>query len=197
MHKPTQDPPVDSFGEITRRAISCVDKLTRKIVPRDNELILKRLRRGEFVSSSRLSEVDPFPEDSRSRLAEYNHSIAQLEEALGSLKNARDSFRHSVDVTTSLCAPVRCLPEDVLTEIFSFYVKSMGFKGGPILSTPNFRLAYVCSFWRKAVFSRPTLWSSFLLTVDAFRGQEVESEVLTLLSNCLLRSANTPLSLFV
>ncbi|KIK62065.1 hypothetical protein GYMLUDRAFT_563052 [Collybiopsis luxurians FD-317 M1] len=128
-----------------------------------------------------------------------------VEEALHRLKSARDGFRRSIDLTLSLFAPVRRLPEDVLVEIFSLYIQDSGIRRGERtysltlsrqhrISSPCFTLSRVCSFWQKVVFSRPAFWSSFSLNTTDLRR---ESKVMTILSECLSRSANAPLSLYI
>ncbi|KIK50937.1 hypothetical protein GYMLUDRAFT_50895 [Collybiopsis luxurians FD-317 M1] len=206
------DPSANSFRQVTQHAVSCVEELTRKIIIHDNEPIFEQLRRGTFVTSfSRLSEVDPLYEDSSSRLVEYDYNIAQLEEALGKLKNTRDSFKHSIDAVKSLCAPVRRLPEDVLIEIFAIYADLVGNRWSdnysltlyasqlpgqvPCIFSPYLELSWICSYWRKVVFERPTFWSSFSLAFSAPPNAERETELNALLSDCLSRSKDTPLDL--
>ncbi|KIK62067.1 hypothetical protein GYMLUDRAFT_103238, partial [Collybiopsis luxurians FD-317 M1] len=129
---------------------------------------------------------------------------------LQKLKSTRDGFKRSIDLTQSLLAPIRRLPEDILVEIFSLYVQGSGTQHGSkertysltvsrdlYIFSPSFTLSGVCSFWRKVVFSRPTFWTSFSLNLRALRAFEGGPKVTTILSECLLRSANTPLSLYI
>ncbi|KIK62050.1 hypothetical protein GYMLUDRAFT_110324, partial [Collybiopsis luxurians FD-317 M1] len=135
----------------------------------------------------------------------YDYHIALVEEALRKLKSAGDDFKHSIDLTMSLFAPVRRLPEDVLVETFSLYIQdceepgertySLSILGEGRVFSPSFALSHVCSFWRRVVFSRPTFWSSFSLDLGALRAWKEKSKIMTILSECLSRSANAPLSL--
>ncbi|KIK54327.1 hypothetical protein GYMLUDRAFT_232201, partial [Collybiopsis luxurians FD-317 M1] len=183
-----------SFSDLAQHVISCVSMLAQKIGVHNDGPILDRLRQGEFVDSpSLISEIDPFVEGATSRLVEYNRHITQMEDALQGLKSIRDKFKRSMDVTMTLSAPVRRLPEDVLVEIFSIYIENSGLRSGP-----NFLLSRICTFWRKVVFSRPSFWTSFSLDLRALRSWEKKgSEILTILSACLSRSADAPLSLSV
>ncbi|KIK62063.1 hypothetical protein GYMLUDRAFT_563040 [Collybiopsis luxurians FD-317 M1] len=201
----------ESFSELAPHIVSCFEVLAQKIIVHDDGPTLDRLRHGDFAKTHvRLTDVDPFLEDATDRLVEYDRHISLVEEAFQKLKSARDSFKHSVEMTLSLLAPVRCLPEDVLVEIFSLYIQNCRNRRGSkertyfltlseerrILS-PNFTLSHVCSFWRKVVFSRPTFWSSFSLSAGALKTFEDESPIIPFLSECLSRTENAPLSLYI
>ncbi|KIK70266.1 hypothetical protein GYMLUDRAFT_34762 [Collybiopsis luxurians FD-317 M1] len=201
----------NSFGELAQHTVSCIDELTRKIVIHDNEPTFDRLRRGDFAS-----QLDPSFGDAEVRLAEYDRSICLMEEALLKLKSARAGFKWSVDVSLSLCAPIRSLPKDILVEIFMIYIEgfsnsdsfgassrtygvtlSSKYRGSgflPRISSPNFSLSHICSFWRKVVFSNPTFWSSLSLDLGAFEGHKKEC-ILSFLSERLSLSKQAPLNL--
>ncbi|KIK62066.1 hypothetical protein GYMLUDRAFT_260571 [Collybiopsis luxurians FD-317 M1] len=198
---------IESFSELAQRIISGVEALAQKIVVYDDGPILERLQQGDFAETPALpTEVDPFIQVAIS--AEYDRHIALLEEAFRKLKSAKDDFKRSVDLRLSLLAPIRHLPEDILVEIFSHFIQDGGTRQGSEERTysltlskkhrifsPSFTLSCVCSFWRRVVFSRPIFWSSFSLDLGGLRAFEGESKMTAILSQCLSRSANAPLSL--
>ncbi|KIK52307.1 hypothetical protein GYMLUDRAFT_970374 [Collybiopsis luxurians FD-317 M1] len=169
----------NSFSDLTQHIVSCVNVLSQKLTFLDDGLILGRLRHGDFIiPPSRSSEVDPFLEDARLRWDAFKENIGLMEEALCKLQKARDSFERSLNVALSLCTPIRALPEDVLMEIFSIYIKDQGrgrvgqdrraysFKlwtkkvgeeRVPCIVSPTLHLSHICSFWRKILSRRPTL----------------------------------------
>ncbi|KIK52309.1 hypothetical protein GYMLUDRAFT_970388 [Collybiopsis luxurians FD-317 M1] len=209
MVKYPLDSPENSFSELAQHIVSCVDVLAQKIAVHDCGPILDRLRQGVFIEPpQRVTDTDPSLEDATARLAEYDRSIVLVEEALLKLKGARNSFGRFKDLQMSLRAPVRRLPEDALVGIFSLYIEDYGARWGSKectyfltlsrehrISSPNFTLSHICSFWRRIVFSRPIFWSSFALDLRGFKEIRGESQLLPVLAGCLSRSADAPLNL--
>ncbi|KIK62062.1 hypothetical protein GYMLUDRAFT_562989 [Collybiopsis luxurians FD-317 M1] len=200
--------PIESFSKAAQHIISGVDALAQKIVVHDDGPILEQLRQRDCTEVPSL--LDPFLQDAIPRLFEYDHRIALLEGAFQKLKDARDGFKRSVDLRRSLISPVRRLPEDILVEIFLLYIQDCGTVQGEERRTyfltlseerrvfsPNFTLSSVCSLWRRVVFSRPTFWSSFALDLGLLGAYEGKSKITAVLSECLSRSANARLSLYM
>ncbi|KIK62060.1 hypothetical protein GYMLUDRAFT_224310, partial [Collybiopsis luxurians FD-317 M1] len=198
----------ESFSKAAQHVIYDVDALAQKIVVHDDRPVLERLRQGDFAETPLL--LDPFFQDAIPRLAEYDHHIALLEEAFQKLKGARDGFKHSVDMRRSMLAPVRRLPADVLVEIFSLYIQdcgllrridgriySLALLGKHLIFSPSFTLSHVCSFWRRVAFSKSTFWSSFALDLKVLGAFEGATKLTDTLSECLSRSANAQLSLYI
>ncbi|KAK0203199.1 hypothetical protein DFS33DRAFT_1345728 [Desarmillaria ectypa] len=85
----------------------------------------------------------------------------------------------------SISAPIRCLPRDVLLDIFTLCRPSRG-SGLHIRGYP-WTLGHICHWWRDIVHSSPTIWSVIMLCPP------YNSEIL---ETHLQRSGNVPLSVY-
>ena len=83
--------------------------------------------------------------------------IEQLEGILNSLKRKRAHIQKSIDDCSTILAPVRRLPVEILGVIFSYCLAT---HRNPIVSTTEapILLTQICHDWRSIAFSIPQLW---------------------------------------
>ncbi|KAF5355585.1 hypothetical protein D9757_012812 [Collybiopsis confluens] len=200
------------FEKLAQNALGALDVLAQNMGAHDDEPMLERLRRGEHpMPHSFVAEDNSFREDGALRLINFDESIAKIEDAVQRLKKSRDRFQRSLNMATSLLAPVWRLPEDILAEIFSLYIQEQGeysfnlklsspsssWKPTPCIRSSTLHLSQICSFWRRIIFGRPLLWSSLWFNLDALNdsfGPELPG-ILSVLSDYLSRSGSVPLKL--
>ncbi|KAJ7240784.1 hypothetical protein C8J57DRAFT_1726983 [Mycena rebaudengoi] len=110
-----------------------------------------------------------------------DREMARLQEVITNLSRQRAELRVFANTHIGMISGMRCLPSELLTEIFLQYVRmETRFRGPWIIAT-------VCSRWRAVALSSPVLWCHFL---DIRRRTPV-----ALLSKQLERSKNAPIYL--
>lgn len=104
--------------------------------------------------------VDRLTED----VARYEHELMRLKQAVAVLEEEKLRVEAYRDHWTSLLAPVRRLPLELLERLFYEYALCITsvFKIDPI-PKPH-RVSAVCVHWRKVALDSPRLWSSISLT---------------------------------
>jgi len=103
-------------------------------------------------------------------LSRYYLEIKWLEKALKKLKRQRDILERRRAACGTLLSPIRRLPPEILSQVFSHYCQqtSISFEGfnsskrvgTPVVEAPALALSHVCSFWRELSLYTPELWSS-------------------------------------
>jgi hypothetical protein len=125
--------------------------------------------------------------DVETNMARLDEEISRLQKAMDYLQNERQKLEASLDEYRSLAGPIRTIPPEILSEIFSHCLvddtEIIDVAKAPLL------LTFACSRWRTVAISTPRLWSS----VHVKRGV-VSMEML---QTWLLRSSNFPLTLAV
>ncbi|KAF5337596.1 hypothetical protein D9758_014935 [Tetrapyrgos nigripes] len=116
--------------------------------------------------------------------------IRRLEANIIQLQNKQQFARRRAEQFSSLLAPIRRLPSDILGRVFSLLCaeNSIYLK----LDLPAFCLSQVCAKWRKLVLSTPSLWSSLYVDAECSRPDE---HVKALVDLYLQRSKHHPLHL--
>ncbi|KAJ6601014.1 hypothetical protein DFH09DRAFT_1270882 [Mycena vulgaris] len=109
------------------------------------------------LSDAEAAGIRDIIDDAHSRISNLDASMAMLEGILEKLRRTRtDSIEH-LRRSSSLIS-IRCLPDDVLGEIFSHTVPDTQ-PGQSILDRSPWVLGRVCSRWRAVGFSLSSLWS--------------------------------------
>ncbi|KAJ7690781.1 hypothetical protein B0H14DRAFT_3665206, partial [Mycena olivaceomarginata] len=116
------------------------------------------------------------------RLDALNNQIQNLQAKLAQLTRMRDETAESVRQHRSVLHPVRCVPPEILCEIFTLVLLSAD--DSMARATAPWRLGLICRSWRQAALSYPHLWCS--ITPHLFPALET-------METQLLRSSNTPL----
>jgi hypothetical protein len=115
-------------------------------------------------------------------------------DVVNKLKCRCDEFSYYIAEHQAFLAPIRCLPVELLSHIFSRYSDAAYSKEDDRWSSFQkhpFILATVCRCWRSIVLSAPEIWSKFLVEFDSYDMERDTAITHTWLS----RSGACPLSL--
>ncbi|KAF9003907.1 hypothetical protein BDQ17DRAFT_1541581 [Cyathus striatus] len=138
----------------------------------------------------------------KDELSLLNTEITHLQNVLSSLQKRRDEIHQFVFERSSLLAPIRRLPEDLLGHIF-FFCQHASFDdhGSVTICNPTTFvrvITRVSSFWRNVALNYPLLWSHVYVDFHVKRGRNITSVLRMIgpfLSQCIRRSGEAPLTL--
>ncbi|KAJ7637461.1 hypothetical protein B0H17DRAFT_1339549 [Mycena rosella] len=116
------------------------------------------LTTNDAPSDVEATEMRDIMDAARARIADLDISVAALEHLLKKVQAKRRDARMHLHRTSSILH-VRCLPDDVLGEIFSHTVGDEPHHR-PIVCRSPWVLGRVCSRWRSINLSLSTLWSN-------------------------------------
>jgi hypothetical protein len=133
----------------------------------------------------------PFPRDADANIRAPINAVQQMFalnieiDKSGQLKNCRD-------VQSTLIAPIRRLPVELLSAIFEqCLLEDMVDRPTPQLPHPSELLTQICREWRAVAISTPRLWCTIIMRLNYIK---MESQT-ALVTAWLLRSAGCPLSI--
>ncbi|KAJ7220867.1 hypothetical protein GGX14DRAFT_432318 [Mycena pura] len=143
---------------------------------------------------------------SRLELARYNIDIRILKAALEGIISDRDAFQLHVDRCSSLFAPIRALPPEILVKIFAFSETShfgLDFISDRRINPREhmerlakhelLRLSRVCSVWRSVIMGTPSLWATIHVDLDEWWLPSASHRLDPLLSAAIERAGSFPL----
>ncbi|KAF8184246.1 hypothetical protein BJ912DRAFT_881144 [Pholiota molesta] len=98
--------------------------------------------------------------------------LIQLQEQLETKRERRDTLSRSIDEHYNLLTPFRCLPDDILREIF---VACLPTEHESMMdcNEPPLVLGYVCTSWRSVTYGTPRLWATLHISIPrppSYRG---------------------------
>uniref|UniRef100_A0A8H7XSV9 F-box domain-containing protein n=1 Tax=Psilocybe cubensis TaxID=181762 RepID=A0A8H7XSV9_PSICU len=113
---------------------------------------------NDYPSDEAISEVKGLLSKPWKRLEETNAEINRLEVLLKKLKQTRTGIEGSMNRYSSILAPIRRVPEDILQMIF---IHCLPTHRNPTMgaSNPPMLLTRICRRWRSIAFSLPILWA--------------------------------------
>jgi hypothetical protein len=97
----------------------------------------------------------------RSRIADIEAQILELERTISSLKEEKNSLR---DRLATYTYPVLTLPDETVSEIFVHFLPDFPQYPPPIGLLSPYLLCQICREWRHMAFSTPALWSVISLS---------------------------------
>ncbi|KAJ7728882.1 hypothetical protein B0H16DRAFT_1894001 [Mycena metata] len=146
-------------------------------------------------------------------LARYDTEIARVQKKLDQLVVDRVAFQTRHSDYTSLLAPIRRLPSEILVEIFGLCWDSFTpdlsdvDKEGPSLvlrgelarlaHAPLLALSQVCARWYNIALGTPALWARIELEGPLWTAPHRFEDIIALLRSALERSASHPLAITV
>ncbi|KAK7448878.1 hypothetical protein VKT23_013610 [Stygiomarasmius scandens] len=148
--------------------------------------------RAPYPSDAKVSQVQQQIHDARSLIDQCDLEIGRLRSTISLLEEQKKRITRRIDEYHALISPVRKIPVEIWTEIFSIFLEDSCnlhityYK----ISLPTLRLSHVCGFWRTIVMSTPKLWSN--LDVNIMHGRD---EMVEAVSFYLDRSKTAPLCL--
>ncbi|KAF9068970.1 hypothetical protein BDP27DRAFT_756247 [Rhodocollybia butyracea] len=129
--------------------------------------------------------------------AQLESLIYETSQALQSTSDpgSRDRLSEILVFQRSLLSPIRCLPPDIMGEIFSFTIAGNPIQYGSKKSSTTidaWKLTWVCTWWRDLALSQPALWSSMKFS---FGHRDSYEKTLFLKEYIIPRSRLMPLDL--
>ncbi|KAK7064936.1 hypothetical protein R3P38DRAFT_2827116 [Favolaschia claudopus] len=106
-----------------------------------------------------LSGSDPFEQEIKARIAASKERIARIESQIRDLECTREREYGVLAALTLMMAPVRNLPDELLTNIFRC---AIGDSGGAYRVRSVLDVSQVCKLWRKLTLRNPDLWTTQL-----------------------------------
>ncbi|KAK0506679.1 hypothetical protein EDD18DRAFT_1124491 [Armillaria luteobubalina] len=116
----------------------------------------------------------------------FERDILLINEKIASLISQRDILRRRLARYKSVLSPIRCLPRDIIIEIFLQTIHPS--TSSLDISQGLWPLCHVSSSWRKILLSTPSLWSTIIL-VPPYTSRHSKG----ILAEHLLRSQRHPL----
>jgi hypothetical protein len=156
--------------------------------------ILSKLRHGYMVTNTEKETLLALAAGIEDEANAVDAEIARL---IGS----RDKLRKAAGQATSLVAPIRRLPPEILVEIFVLTYSTTYFECNSQLAeragdcgVPMMLAGKVCSSWRQLVLTTPSLWSHITIH-DDFRRESLALPAVPSLEQALALSGNVLLHL--
>ncbi|KAJ6610697.1 hypothetical protein B0H10DRAFT_2059163 [Mycena sp. CBHHK59/15] len=126
------------------------------------------------------------------RISGIDDEIMRLQTMISRLKRQRSEVLDIADIHRGAVSTMRRFPSEILTEIFSHCVQEDALSPFNPSNRHPWLITRVCSRWRAAALSSPTLWCH--LVVVPLHDTIKESSLVPLLSLQLERAGQAPLS---
>ncbi|ESK92653.1 hypothetical protein Moror_16029 [Moniliophthora roreri MCA 2997] len=121
--------------------------------------IMDLLRTGRALSTADDSYAENLVDMTDERLESYLGKISRLKKKVFALRKKRKQFR-------SLWAPIRMLPPEILSVIFSHVEEMNQLSTTENSHSPASEVGSVCAHWRMVSLATPRLWAGISLTID-------------------------------
>jgi hypothetical protein len=139
------------------------------------------------------NDITQLIQKSKPELAAYGREIAKLSSALIAMENAQTELKSYQERLTSLLAPIRKLPAELLSKIFEHCAATSKF-GLRRVSIPARVYSQVCSFWRSVARSTLSLWANITFDIRS----SIPDDILTTeVASVLELSGQVPLTLTI
>ncbi|KAF7364026.1 F-box domain-containing protein [Mycena sanguinolenta] len=124
-----------------------------------------------------------------SYIDELESQVSMLDKAMEPIQLRRAELMQTVKTYKSILSPIRCIPFEILGEIFSLVVRETFRKYArlPVTQHAPWLFTRVSRYWSAVALGTPALWSMIFVD-EGYRGQ------LPLTELCLARSRNVPLN---
>ncbi|KAJ7587175.1 hypothetical protein C8J56DRAFT_1165277 [Mycena floridula] len=206
-----------SGSRITATCSSCIYEFILKSMP--SVIDSHSTRQNIILCDTQV--IQSFIVDAEEEVTRCSDEVSHLRAVIDEVENRQSQFNHEISIHQSFMAPIRRLPPELLTLIFSlfctvdfwdcrpFELKCIRMSGS--LFREPFIIATVCSHWRSIALSTSSLWSTIMLggyDIDLSRedylGENPDSEPdlddtfpEDILEVALDRSAQHPLKLWI
>jgi hypothetical protein len=154
-------------------------------------------------SEEHRSQILAHLQASKKAASALSDRIVNLQETLLRLQEQKAQVLAVHDMYRTILSPIRCLPEDVLHEIFlwrnqlePYPVKAPPFKQASthlILDNGPWYLGHVCRAWRQAIMSSSVYWRSILFLEQETTEKDIPESIIYLLEEGLRRAKSSPL----
>lgn len=160
----------------------------KSLSPQRSADLQARLRSNQTrVSPSEVGQIAELSADVKGDIDRCDAEISRLHSLIISLENNRRELKSREKVYTSLTAPIRTLPPEILSQVFSHFCgnNAISLPKAPALSI----LTNVCAHWRNLIISNAMLWSKISMT------RSCKEKSLKVLDAYLQRSGQLPFTL--
>ncbi|KAF7375617.1 hypothetical protein MSAN_00450500 [Mycena sanguinolenta] len=162
--------------------------LTSNDVPLDSDIpVLRHIIADGLKTLDALEDYISILKSTLARLAAVEAWDTQIHSALAQLTRIHDATAKTVCDYRAVLHPVRCVPEELICEIFVQVLWSECANNSRL--PQPWHLGHICQSWRRAALSYPRLWTS--ITFPSLGTCERSAMMETQLS----RSGNTPLDI--
>ncbi|KAJ7437447.1 hypothetical protein B0H11DRAFT_2294311 [Mycena galericulata] len=121
----------------------------------------------------------------QARVTALNAQLEALGTRMEQIEKERDEIEDTVRKQTTVISPVRRVPPELISEIFSLMPCTRR-RADRTVNCPPWRLGHICRSWRHTALSNPFLWRSIEISwAEDWNLLELEAQ--------LLRSGNVPL----
>lgn len=122
------------------------------------------LRSNVSLDDMTKGDVRSLLTDLLSRLGDIDHEISRLEDLLDHARRERAAISSSIDLCRAVSAPIRSLPNEMLSDIFYATIPPLDTSFMSMACMP-WAASQVCSRWRSIALSTPRLWSYVSVSV--------------------------------
>ncbi|KJA20478.1 hypothetical protein HYPSUDRAFT_167026 [Hypholoma sublateritium FD-334 SS-4] len=122
------------------------------------------LKTNRAPTSAEMKELTSRYQAPMAKLQQLDDKLLQLKFQIDELNQERELLRGSIDQHCNLLSPFRCLPDDVLHEIFQWCLPTAHESLLDISELPLL-LGYVCRRWRTIAYQTPALWASLHVAI--------------------------------
>ncbi|KAJ7685575.1 hypothetical protein DFH06DRAFT_949733, partial [Mycena polygramma] len=99
-------------------------------------------------------------------LSKIKSEISEVESAMRAMQAKRDTLvsearllRATIRQHQGVLSPIRCLPPEIVGEIFLYFVPALGGNHHVPVARSPWRLGHICRYWRSVALSVQSLWS--------------------------------------
>ncbi|KAF5347072.1 hypothetical protein D9758_011647 [Tetrapyrgos nigripes] len=160
-------------------------------------MLSERLRAGYVPTDLEAAQIPSCVQSLSHEVDRLDVQLAWIDQVRGQLHGCRNVFHRMAEEHQGLLAPIRKLPVETLSMIFSYHSYPYGLSIN--MAAPKRRispitldLAQTCSRWRQVVFSQPALWSRLFIDLN-----HPSPNIDDLVHYYLRHSANAPLVLWI
>ncbi|KAK6977961.1 F-box domain-containing protein [Favolaschia claudopus] len=130
-------------------------------------------------------------EADRRRILVLEIEILKLQQALSALQAEKDPVQSRLD---GYKYPVLTLPNEIISEIFIWFIPPYPDELPPIGSSSPTSLTHICRKWREIALATPQLWRTIVIDDGLHWSWEVQAEIA---ETWMSRSKSLPLSVHV
>ncbi|KAJ7647991.1 hypothetical protein FB45DRAFT_1052382 [Roridomyces roridus] len=162
------------------------------------------LRSTVLPTAAQLDAFRRFISEAPADLERYDAEIESIQLLLERFKSERELLSTYTDRCRSVHSPIRCMPTELLIEIFDMCAPSCAESIGNedtadmeverLAKTHLLQLSSVCYRWYQTVMGSPKLWSTIVIDAELWDPTDIRTDhLLRRLKLSLERGANSPL----
>ncbi|KAF6749255.1 hypothetical protein DFP72DRAFT_1173632 [Ephemerocybe angulata] len=122
-----------------------------------NSPFLSRLNTNYAPTEPEIAQIRDYVKENRAALLD-------IDKAIETLTRHRDSRKSIIDQHEALLSPIRRVPEDILSSIFSQVVNGAKEPAALSRSHPAVFISHASRHWRRLALATPSLWNTIVIT---------------------------------